>query len=372
MKPVFIAALLLVALTAGAQRERGSIMVGAGLGRVGLFVQPYHNSTQSYISFYPQAGYFIQDNLLVGTGLNFSYSSSSGHSGSFGVDPFLRRYFSGTTHKSSFFVEAQLGYSGERHWGNPDRTYKYRYFSASVGPGFAWFLNPYVSFESILRLQSNVSSTSSATYGANMNFGFQIYMPAKKAVKALKISDAEQPTAVSSQRERGGKLVGIGLGNAGAYVQPYVNSGIGLSLNPSVGYFVRDNFALGGTVNLGYVESINNGHAFSYGVQPFVRSYFSKTKRKTSWFFDAQVGISGTRYRGGDGNISSGYVVTAAPGLGFAYFINPYVSFESVLKAQAYSFEFDDDILLYPSVNFGFQVYLPGKKVNSIEPLKSE
>ncbi|GAB3227972.1 hypothetical protein GCM10027454_27350 [Algoriphagus aestuariicola] len=133
MKKRFLAVLpmmLLLSLTAFAQLEKGTILLGGGVGfgssssssEAGAF---YAETKNSNFNFSPDAGFFFKDNWLLGISLPLSWNnsttsslSSSGASelsseskySSWGVAPFVRGYFP-FGEKISAFGQVQVGYS---------------------------------------------------------------------------------------------------------------------------------------------------------------------------------------------------------------------------------------------------------------------
>jgi hypothetical protein len=128
-----------------------------------------------------------------------------------------------------------------------------------------------------------------------------------------------------------------------------LNNGSGVSLSPQFGYFIVDNFALGGLIGL----STGEGYT-SYALGPFARYYFETGKDKLKPFGQLFLGL------GGDSN---NYYSTSSTGLtgnvaaGLAIFLNEHVALEP-------NFRVDFDSRTYVqsgtvSLNLGLQVYLP-------------
>lgn len=122
--------LLLLSVTTFAQLEKGTILLGGGVGfgssnsfseNTGIYSESKANS----FSFSPDAGFFFHDNWVLGISLPFSWSKSTSTSAaasgvadfstesknsSWGVAPFVRRYFP-FGEKISAFGQVQAGYS---------------------------------------------------------------------------------------------------------------------------------------------------------------------------------------------------------------------------------------------------------------------
>lgn len=122
--------MLLLSLTAMAQLEKGTILLGGGVGfgssnssseTTGI----YSESTTNNFNFSPDAGFFFQDNWVLGISLPLSWSktttnskpaagaaefSSESKNSSWGLAPFVRGYFP-FGEKISAFGQVQAGYS---------------------------------------------------------------------------------------------------------------------------------------------------------------------------------------------------------------------------------------------------------------------
>jgi hypothetical protein len=140
------------------------------------------------------------------------------------------------------------------------------------------------------------------------------------------------------QTEQGRYLIGGDLPFAAQF-----NNGSGVSLSPSFGYFIMDNFAIGGLVN---VNSFGGGTSYALG--PLARYYFDTGNDKLKPFGQAFLGLKG-------GGGSTGLGVNLGGGL--AIFLNEHVALEPNLKVDIDTREF------YPSgtvsLNLGLQIYMP-------------
>lgn len=110
-------------------------------------------------------------------------------------------------------------------------------------------------------------------------------------------------------------------------------------VNPSGGYFFKDNFAAGANIYLLFADGVN-----SYSVGPFARYYFGKNP--TGKFF-GNVGLGIGKSTGPDLNLSYGL------GAGYAIFLNKSIALEA---SANYRREIDYGGLL--GINIGFQIHL--------------
>ena len=160
----------------------------------------------------------------------------------------------------------------------------------------------------------------------------------------------------------GGDLADISLG----LNSPSVFS---FSISPKAAWFVEDNLALGGVVNLGIQTAKGSNTVTTYGVGGLGRYYAGSDVSVLNhgrFFGEATVGFGGINVS----NAGSTNGVNFSFGPGFAYFITPSIGLETLLKynglvgfgSQAYNNSL--------SLNFGFQIYLPGK--STLAKMKSD
>src|ERR1044071_10470187 len=97
--------------------------------------------------------------------------------------------------------------------------------------------------------------------------------------------------SVTAQTDKGNWMVGGNLGSVGGAFMTGNHSinGFGLSINPSAGYFVKNNLALGAGIQL--TPWFSDRIILGYGISPFVRKYFGKGNTKT--FAGLAVGYNG-------------------------------------------------------------------------------
>src|SRR6218665_645845 len=98
-----------------------------------------------------------------------------------------------------------------------------------------------------------------------------------------------------AQIQKGNIMVGAGLANFDFGLQK--GASVGLDLHPRVGYFFRDNIALGALVNFGFNYAKSQGTNINYGVNAFGRYYFGSNQveliNHARLFAEGNVGING-------------------------------------------------------------------------------
>lgn len=225
--------------TLTSQTKKGNWLAEGNLGNINISNNKYEstsgaNTSKSenqgyYISFFPRIGYFLNNNLVLGTTINFIYQSSKNNSywnngvksydgvsngGSIGLSPFLRYYFTKSS-KNRFYGQLGGGMDIDIFRNNEATTYSETgeksgiYENPSTGQnvsgealiGFNHFFTDNVAFNSSIgynygkRTQNTISSStnngisnnqqetkSTATTGNVVwNFGFTIIISGKKA-----------------------------------------------------------------------------------------------------------------------------------------------------------------------------------------------
>lgn len=160
----------------------------------------------------------------------------------------------------------------------------------------------------------------------------------------------------------GGDIIGANVGlNSG--------SGFDLNLSPKLGYFVKDNLAVGGYVNLG-VNKAGTGFStkYTYGIGGFGRYYLSPGEhgidnllKHGRFFAEVNAGFAGQNQKGQPTN--NGFNFGFGPG--YAYFITPNVGLEGLIKYNGTVGGGNTTYLHAITFGLGFQVYLPSSRIKS-------
>lgn len=168
-------------------------------------------------------------------------------------------------------------------------------------------------------------------------------------------------TALSTyaQIEQGNVLVGGNFANFNASLSS--SKAFSLTISPKAAWFVQDNLALGGYVDLGIITAKNSSTTLIYGIGALGRYYAGKDAdilKYGHFFGEANLGIAGTNISNGGGN-TNGLGVGIGPG--FAYFVTPNVGLETLFKYTGVAGFGNVGYASALSLSFGFQIYLPGK-----------
>ena len=179
----------------------------------------------------------------------------------------------------------------------------------------------------------------------------------------------------SAQLQKGNIMIGANLADISLTAQNN-NTTFGFNLTPKVGYFVQDNFALGGEVLFG-INARKKNTQISYGVGALARYYVSDPSTRllnaTRWFFEGNVGIYGDNVIVKDGSNSSTNGLGLGIGPGLAYFISPNIALEGLFKYNLTAGFGNSATSHRFGIGVGFQIYLPNKKAKGIyNEVKSE
>lgn len=159
-----------------------------------------------------------------------------------------------------------------------------------------------------------------------------------------------------AQIQRGNLMVGGDI----ADFRLNLNKGgeFSMRIDPKLGFFVRDNFAVGPYLNIGLATLKGAGTNVNYGVGAFGRYYINDTAinvvRHGRFFFEGNVGIEGNNPSGGDNTNGLGLGI----GPGFAYFITPNVGLETMLKYNGIVGFGSNPTSSTLNLSVGFQIYL--------------
>lgn len=171
-----------------------------------------------------------------------------------------------------------------------------------------------------------------------------------------------------AQLQKGNILIGADLMGMSADFQKG-NTTFNLSINPKVAWFIQDNIAVGGLVELGL--STRKGYtAINYGIGALGRYYIADKQtqllKQSSFFLEGNVGINGlnTKVDGSDNVSTNGLGIGFGPGI--AYFITPNISLEGLLKYNLTVGFGNSTTNNQIAFGLGFQIYLPTKKARAV------
>lgn len=165
--------------------------------------------------------------------------------------------------------------------------------------------------------------------------------------------------SASAQIQKGNVLIGGNLANMNLGLDdPKIFS---FDITPKAAWFIEDNVALGGYLNLGIQTAKNTATTTTYGVGALGRYYTGsdvEVLKHGRFFGEATVGLGGANVSDGGGK-TNGLNLSVGPG--FAYFITPSIGLETLLKYNNLVGFGNQTSQSNFNLSFGFQIYLPGR-----------
>ncbi|MFP3593357.1 hypothetical protein [Chryseobacterium sp. SIMBA_038] len=190
----------------------------------------------------------------------------------------------------------------------------------------------------------------------------------KKLILSGILAVAGLTTTMNAQIQEGNWMVGSSLVSSNFGLN--TGGGYSIGLQPKGAYFIKDNVAVGGYVNLG-ISKVTNGSPtdFTYGVGALGRYFLSPGEKGVDnllnhgrWFFEGNLGVGGRSVEGGNSTTGLDFGV----GPGYSYFITPNIGLEGLVKYQGQSGFGSEGLNSNITFNVGFSIYLPTSKGKQI------
>ena len=191
-----------------------------------------------------------------------------------------------------------------------------------------------------------------------------MYMKKTLLLLATGIALLATQQKAAAQIQKGNVLIGGNLSNINLDLDGGKN--FSLALTPKAAWFVRDNWAVGGYLSFGLNTAKGAGTGINYGVGALSRYYFGPQQvellRHTRLFVEGNAGIEGDNPSVGDNTNGLGLGI----GPGIAYFVTPNIGLEALVKYNGIVGFGSAPTSNNLNIGFGFQVYLPGKKIRQV------
>ncbi|AYN00210.1 hypothetical protein MQX03_11185 [Chryseobacterium aahli] len=190
----------------------------------------------------------------------------------------------------------------------------------------------------------------------------------KKLIFTGILAVAGLTATANAQIQEGNWMVGSSLLSSNFGLN--TGGGYSIALQPKAAYFIKDNVALGGYVNLG-ISKVTNGSPtrFDYGVGALGRYFLSPGEKGVDnllnhgrWFFEGNLGVGGSSVE--SGNSTTGLDFGVGPG--YSYFITPNIGVEGLVKYQGQSGFGNEGLNSNITFNVGFSIYLPTSKAKAV------
>jgi hypothetical protein len=189
----------------------------------------------------------------------------------------------------------------------------------------------------------------------------------KKFTLSMMVALMATVISVNAQVQKGNVLVGANFANLSLGLDD--SKVVSFNITPKAAWFIQDNVALGGYLNFGVQSAHNSATTVNYGVGGLGRYYAGsdvEVLRHGRFFAEANVGVGGLNTSRGGGHTNG---LDYGFGPGFAYFVTPSIGLETLLKYNGVAGFGDAGSQSTLVLNFGLQIYLPGrstaKKVKS-------
>ena len=180
---LFLALSLLLFITSNAQITKGNWMVG-GSGNFTNYKSTFQSGnteitqTGNGLTISPNLGYFIIDNIALGTIISYSFSNPSGdnnNSHGYGISPFAKYYFRKSEKMINPFIQASYGFNeAKSDSGGINKSNGY-----NIKGGTAIFFNSSVALELALNYASTEYNSDSKSNDFTIGIGFQIHLEKK-------------------------------------------------------------------------------------------------------------------------------------------------------------------------------------------------
>ncbi|MCF2217772.1 MULTISPECIES: hypothetical protein [Chryseobacterium] len=173
---------------------------------------------------------------------------------------------------------------------------------------------------------------------------------------------------MNAQIQKGNWLVGSSLISSNFGLN--TGGGYNIAIQPKGAYFIEDNVAVGGYVDLGF-NKVTNGSPteFTYGVGALGRYYLSPGEKGVDnllnhgrWFLEGNAGIGGRSVENADSTTGFDFGV----GPGYSYFITPNIGLEGLVKYRGRAGFGSEGLNSNLTFNLGFSIYLPTSKAKQI------
>lgn len=353
MKKIYLSFFLLSFLAFSfsyGQIGKGSLLLG---GRLGLSNDFAPENDILIAGVKPEFGFFLSDKFVLGGRLGIDYYKEGDlNAGGLSLAPMLRYYLKNGESPWKWFSEAR--FSMNFGYGDLNENTVY---ALAAGLGGNLFLNSEVALEGILQYLDTDLGNSGRNSGLVFNLGLQFFLS----------PDSEKENGALSILKSGRMFIGGSTANLDMSDLVNDRSGFGFGLNPNVGLFLSEKWALGSSLFISH-SSNDFYNGYSFGVSPFARFYPQASDGPLQWFLTAGVGI--TRMVNEFDEIvgnpmelnNSQWLKSFNTGIGLDWFLSENIAVEGILgytyiDAPAFSSETRN-----LGFNIGFQYFLRAKK----------
>lgn len=146
-----LTAISAITFAANAQTEKGKIVLGGQVGFAGTSIKDTDVKTTGF-NIIPQVGYFVADNIAIGTGVGYSWNKqetdkdNDATNAAFVVSPYGRMY-SKNDGPVKFFGQVSVPMSWGTNKVNGDKVGTTANYGVELAPGIAYFPTSNIGIE---------------------------------------------------------------------------------------------------------------------------------------------------------------------------------------------------------------------------------
>lgn len=266
-------------------------------------------------------GKFLNDQILFGSSINTSYSSSSFIDYlALGINPYVRYYFNPQQNNTFLYLQADYSYSTFLLDAEGNNT------RLGLNLGLDHFIAPGVAFSTLGGINYEGTEGSYSRY-------LSLFLDLSAFI--FPATTADKLHATIGQFQRGSLILGgsrAGLGRSLDRID------WNLSFHPRVGYFITNKLVLGARLGLSFqkikTDLFGSFTSRRLNVSPFARYYLHYPKRFNP-FVVAEFEYQSSTYTGFsivDGNSSD--VSLPKAGIGGDFFLTPNLAIEAILNVE--------------------------------------
>ena len=186
----------------------------------------------------------------------------------------------------------------------------------------------------------------------------------KKLILGLTFSVIAIFSTANAQIQQGDYMIGGELGAANFGLNK--GTGYSFSFTPQIAYFVKDNWAVGGYINLGINGAKNSPTTFKYALGALSRYYLAPKEQNEDnltghgrFFLEGNIGIGGSTISQG-GASANGLDLGIGPG--YTYFITKDIGLDAILKYNGNVGFGNEGTVSNVSFRLGLNVFFPTRK----------
>lgn len=352
MKKIYILSICFLTLLCNevfSQIEKGSLLIGGQFD----VNRPINEPTLDFnLVTNPELGVFLSKKFLIGAQLGFDIADAENFTGgSISIVPFTRWYFRNDEKPLKWFSElrvgARFGY-GDIQSGTT--------WGGALGVGANLFLNSQVALEGILQYQNRNFENFDGSGDLVLGLGVRLFLNTNSDDEADGLSILK-----SGKFFIGGSTASINLTQLSSTREQY-----GFSINPNIGYFLNEHFAIGSEFNVAYANA-DLYRGSRVGINPFIRVYPFQTDSRIQTFLNVSAGGSRISNKFDENlpispNIPDGYWSTEfKAGIGLDWFLSENAAIEGTLQYNYSETPKLDLFSRFVNFNVSFQYFIGPK-----------